>query len=142
MLHQLGGNIVDETSYKATLDTSAGRRVMQYWADWANKLRLGGPQYTDTRTDFLAGRLATECSFGIWGVPQMKDAKIDFTVMPAPRWSDAVSDNGFDAYAYYMMVNARSPRPCKRPPGSWRVPIPIMRLICSPAPACSCPARR
>ena len=30
MLHQLGGNIVDEASYKATLDTTAGRRVMQY----------------------------------------------------------------------------------------------------------------
>ncbi|MGA8196153.1 MAG: extracellular solute-binding protein [Acetobacteraceae bacterium] len=108
MLHQLGGNIVDEASYKATMDTPAGRRVMQYWADWANKLRLGGPQYTDSRTDFLAGRLATECSFGIWGVPQMKDARIDYTVKPAPRFSDAVSDNGFDAYAYYMMVNARS----------------------------------
>jgi multiple sugar transport system substrate-binding protein len=108
MLHQLGGNIVDEASYKATMDTPAGRRVMQYWADWANKLRLGGPQYTDSRTDFLAGKLATECSFGIWGVPQMKDARIDYTVKPAPRFSDAVSDNGFDAYAYYMMVNARS----------------------------------
>ena len=109
MLHQLGGNIVDEASYKATLDTSAGRRVMQYWADWANRRRLGGPQYTDSRTDFLAGRLAMECSFGIWGVPQMKDAKIDYTVKPAPRFADAVSDNGFDAYAFYMMVNARSP---------------------------------
>ena len=30
------------------------------------------------------------------------------TVMPAPRWADAVADNGLDIYAYYMMVNARS----------------------------------
>lgn len=119
MLHQLGGNLVDEATYKAALDTPAMQRVMQYWADWANKLRLGGPQYTDSRTDFLAGKLATECSFGIWGVPQMKDAKIDFTVKPAPRWGDAVSDNGFDAYAFYMMVNARSPAATQK--AAWKL---------------------
>src|SRR5262249_31805196 len=50
----------------------------------------------------------SECSFGIWGIPQMQDAHVDWTVMPAPRWADAVSDNGFDIYAYYMMVNARA----------------------------------
>ena len=106
MLHQLGTNMVDEDSYKAALDTPPARRAFQFIQDWAVKLRLGGPQYTATRTDFLAGKLAAECSFGIWGIPQMQDAKIDWTVMPAPRWADAVSDNGLDIYAYYMMVNA------------------------------------
>jgi ABC-type glycerol-3-phosphate transport system substrate-binding protein len=38
----------------------------------------------------------------------MQDAKIDWSVMPAPRWADAVADNGLDIYAYYMMVNARA----------------------------------
>ena len=90
------------------LDTPAARRVFQYFQDWANKCRLGGPQYTDRRTEFLAGSLATDCSFGIWGIPQMESAKIDWSVHPAPRWTDAVSDNGIDIYAFYMMVNARS----------------------------------
>ena len=65
-------------------------------------------QYTDSRTDFLAGNVATDCSYGIWGIPQMHDAKIDFTVQKLPRWEHGSNDNGFDAYAYYMMVNARS----------------------------------
>lgn len=108
MIHQLGANIIDEDAYKAALNTQPARRAFQFLQDWVGKLRLGGPQYTASRTDFLAGKLAAECSFGIWGIPQMQAAKIDWTVMPAPRFADAVSDNGFDIYAYYMMVNARS----------------------------------
>jgi multiple sugar transport system substrate-binding protein len=108
MIHQLGANMVDEDTYKAALDTVPARRAFQYLQDWAGKYRLGGPQYNASRTDFLAGKLATECSFGIWGIPQMQDAHIDWTVMPLPRWADAISDNGYDIYAYYMMVNARS----------------------------------
>jgi multiple sugar transport system substrate-binding protein len=108
MMRQLGANVVDEEAYKATFVGPAAERVEQYFVDWANKYKLGGPQYTDTRTDFLGGKLATDCSFGIWGIPQVRDAKIDFTVKPLPRWKDAKNDNGFDAYAYYMMVNARS----------------------------------
>ena len=109
MMHQLSANLIDEAHYTANLDSPAAERSMQYWVDWANKWKLGGPQYTDSRTDFLAGKLATDCSFGVWGMPQMADAKIDYTVKPVPRWADATHDNGFDAYAYYMMVNARSP---------------------------------
>ncbi|MBI1778996.1 MAG: extracellular solute-binding protein [Proteobacteria bacterium] len=108
LMHQRQAEAVDEEAYKATLDTPAGQKVMQFLADWSNKQKLGGPQYTDSRTDFLGGKLATECSMGIWGIPQMKDAKIDFTVQPAPRFADATNDSGFDAYAFYMMVNARS----------------------------------
>jgi multiple sugar transport system substrate-binding protein len=108
LLQQRGGSLVEEEAYKATFDTPANQRTVQFLVDWANKYRLGGPQYTDSRTDFLGGKLATDCSFGIWGIPQMHTAKIDFTVRPAPRFADATSDNGMNAYAYYMMVNARS----------------------------------
>ena len=59
-------------------------------------------------SDFLGGRLGTECSFGLFGIPQMKTANLQYTIKPAPRFADAASDNGFDAYAFYMMVNARS----------------------------------
>src|SRR5262245_6679088 len=108
LLQQRGGSLAGEGAYKATFDTPANRRTVQFLVDWANKYRLGGPQYTDSRTDFLGGKLATDCTFGIWGIPQVRDAKIDFTVRPAPRFADATSDNGMNAYAYYMMVNARS----------------------------------
>ncbi len=108
MMLQRGANVVDEAAYKATFEGPDAQHVMQYLVDWVSKYRLGGPQYTDSRTDFLGGKLATDCSFGIWGIPQMHDAKIDYTVKPAPRFADAKNDNGFDAYAYYMMVNARA----------------------------------
>ena len=117
-LHQLGATLMDEAAYKVTFDQPAGRKMFHYIQDWAVKYRLGGPQYTDSRTEFLAGKLATECSFGIWGVPQMEAAKIDWTVHPLPRFEDAKADVGMDAYAFYMMVNARSSTPAQK--ASWK----------------------
>lgn len=108
MMHQLGASLVDENDYKATYDGPAALKATQFLVDWVNKYKLGGPQYTDTRTDFLGKKLATDCSFGIWGIPQMHDAKLSYTVRPLPRFADSKVDEGYDAYAYYMMVNARS----------------------------------
>lgn len=108
LMRQRGASLVDETAYKATFDGPDAQHVVQFLVDWVNKYKLGGPQYTDTRTDFLGGNLATDCSMGIWGIPQVRDAKIDYTVKPLPRFADGKVDAGYDAYAYYMMVNARS----------------------------------
>ena len=60
----------------------------------------------------------------------MRAANIDFTVLPAPRWADATSDNGYDAYAYYQMVNARSPAAVQRV--AWQ----ITRAFIDTAPEC------
>jgi ABC-type glycerol-3-phosphate transport system substrate-binding protein len=38
----------------------------------------------------------------------MHDAKVNYTVRPLPRFADGKVDEGYDSYAYYMMVNARS----------------------------------
>jgi hypothetical protein len=108
MFHQQGKEMVDPQTGKIAFDTPAGQRAVQYMIDHVNKYRLGGPQYGDSRADLLAGRLGTECSFGLFGIPQMKTANLQYTIKPAPRWADATNDNGFDAYAFYMMVNARS----------------------------------
>jgi multiple sugar transport system substrate-binding protein len=108
MFHQQGKDMVDAQTGKMAFDTPAGQRAVQYMIDYVNKYRLGGPQYGDARADFLAGRLGTECSFGLFGIPQVKAANLQYTIKPAPRFADAISDNGFDAYAFYMMVNARS----------------------------------
>ncbi|MCF6108427.1 extracellular solute-binding protein [Mesorhizobium muleiense] len=107
MVRQLGATMVGE-DYTAHLNTPEVAKVYQYWADWANKYRLGGSQYPYSREAFYAGEIATDCSIGIWGVPLMAQNKIDFSVFPVPRWSDAKSDNGFGNYAYYLMVNKRS----------------------------------
>lgn len=108
MVQQLGGNMIDEVNLTATLDTPEVRQVMGYWNDWANTWKLGGAQYTFDRDAFLAGNLAIDCDFGNWGVPQMVDAGINYSIHPQPRWADAVSDNAMATYAYFFMVNSGS----------------------------------
>ncbi|MGH7154670.1 MAG: hypothetical protein ACREF3_12150, partial [Acetobacteraceae bacterium] len=118
MMHQLGVSIVDETTNRANLDSPAASQVMQYFADWVRKLRLGGPQYIESRIAFLDGKMGAEGSFGIWGIPQMHAAKLDFSVRPAPRWTGGTNE-GFDAYAFYMMVNARASAPVQQ--AAWKM---------------------
>src|SRR5262249_54999070 len=95
MVQQLGGNMIDETNYTAKINTPEVKKVLGYWNDWANTWKLGGPQYETDRTDFLAGKLATDCDFGNWGAPQMDDAKIQYTIHRVPVWKDAKNKNSF-----------------------------------------------
>ena len=118
MMHQLGVDVIDETTGRANLDTDAARHVVQDYADWVRKLRLGGPQYVELRIAFLGGKMGSEGSFGVGVFLQMNAAKIDFSVSPAPRWPAGVNE-GFDAYAFYMMVNARSPSPVQQ--AAWKM---------------------
>jgi multiple sugar transport system substrate-binding protein len=109
MVQQLGGNMIDETNYTAAIDTPEVKQVMQYYYDWVNTWKLGGPQYEIDRDAFLAGNLAIDCDFGNWGVPQMVDAGIEYTIHRVPVWQNAVSDNAFANYAYFFMVNKSAP---------------------------------
>lgn len=104
MVRQLGGSMVTE-DYQANIDSPEVQQVMSFWNDFVNVHNLGGPEYTGSRDAFLAGELATECSFGNWGVPQMEEAGINFSIHPAPRWEDAANDTGLDLYGYYFLVN-------------------------------------
>jgi multiple sugar transport system substrate-binding protein len=108
MVQQLGGNMIDETNYTADIDTPEVRQVMQYWFDWANTWMLGGAQYTDDRTDFLGGALATVCSTGNWFAPQADDAGVEYTIHRIPRWAEASNDNGFASYGYMFVVNSQA----------------------------------
>jgi multiple sugar transport system substrate-binding protein len=108
MVQQLGGNMIDETNYTAAIDTPEVKQVMQYYYDWVNTWKLGGPQYDIDRDAFLAGNLAIDCDFGNWGVPQMVDAGIEYTIHRVPVWENAVSNNAFANYAYFFMVNQYS----------------------------------
>jgi multiple sugar transport system substrate-binding protein len=108
MVRQLGASMIDQETMTANVDTPEVRQVMQYWNDWANTWNLGGPQYTDPRTAFWNKEVAIDCSQGNWGVPLIEEAGIDWSVHPVPRWENAVNDNGFALYAYFLMVNAYS----------------------------------
>lgn len=118
MMHQLGIDIIDETKNEANLDTPEARQVMQFYADWTRTWKLGGPQYIESRIAFLDGQMGAEGTFGIWGIPQMEQAKLDFSVHPAPRFAKG-TNVGFDAYAFYMMANARSPKPVQQ--AAWKM---------------------
>lgn len=118
MVDQAGGHVVDEASLEVAFETDAVKKTMQYWSDWVNVHDLGGPQYTASRDAFLAGELATECTFGAWGRGQFEEAGIDYMFFPVPRWADGVTDTGFNAYAYYMMVNAHADAAIK--PIAWQ----------------------
>jgi len=106
MVQQLGGDMIDEASLTAHIDTPEVRQVMSYWNDWVNTWKLGGPQYEFTRNAFLAGDLAIDCDMGNWGVPQVVDAGINYSLHPQPRWADGVSNNAMANYAYFFMVNS------------------------------------
>jgi multiple sugar transport system substrate-binding protein len=107
MVQQLGGSMIDETNYTAAINTPEVKQVMQYYYDWVNTWKLGGPQYEIDRDAFLAGNLAIDCDFGNWGVPQLEDAGIDYTIHRVPVWENGVSEV-FANYAYFFMVNKYS----------------------------------
>ena len=102
MVRQLGGS-------ELKLDTPEAQKTMQYWVDWVNKDKLGGPAYsTDQVNDFTAGKVAIRCGMGSWAKPLIEKAKIDYIVKPVPIWENAKNKNHFDIYAYFHQVNARS----------------------------------
>ena len=110
MVQQLGHSMIDEMTYTAHINTPQVARVMQYWNDLVNVHELGGPQYTRSRDAFIAGELATECTFGNWGTPGMDEAGINYSIHNIPRFADAVDDIGFATFAFYLQVNANAPR--------------------------------
>ena len=119
MVRQLGGALIDEANSVVALATPAVAQVMAYWRDWAGAWALGGPRYKDSRSAFLTGELATECSFGVWGAQQIEAAGVNWSAHPAPRWEGAVEDNGLALYADFLMVNAGAPPPAQR--AAWQL---------------------
>jgi multiple sugar transport system substrate-binding protein len=108
MVEQAGGTMVDEATHKVDFDSKEVKKTMQYWSDWVNVHKLGGMQYTGSRDAFLGGQLAIECTVGPWFHSQFDNAGLSYSFFRIPRWKDAVNDRGFNAYSYYMMVNANA----------------------------------
>ncbi|MCB9152109.1 MAG: extracellular solute-binding protein [Caldilineaceae bacterium] len=102
MVRQLGGSDLEPASEEA-------QKVMEYWVNWATEWGLGGPAYWTSQTDdFTAGKVAIKCGMGSWAKSTIEEAGIDYTVKPVPIWENAVSQNHFDTYAYFHMVNSHS----------------------------------
>ena len=117
-LRQAGGAEVSDDYRTATIDSPAGEKTLQYWKDFVDR-NLDGPQYPQDQSQCLLGDLAMWSNTGSWRRPGLLEAGIDYSVWPAPRWEDAVRDMGFLTYAYFHMVNARSPDPVKS--AAWKL---------------------
>ena len=118
-VRQLGGTMINEDTNIATVNTPEVAQVLQYWTDWVNKYKLGGPAYQGSRDAMQASTLAIECTMGSWAVDAMKKANIDYGVYKVPTWQNAKNKNYFDTYAYFHMVNAKSPDDVRR--AAWKL---------------------
>ena len=107
MLHQLGGSEVSDDYTQSAINSTEGERLLSWWVEFSDA-GLGGPQYPQGQSEMLQGNIAMWMNTGSWRRPGLLDADIDYTVYPAPRFDNAVNDNGFYTYAYFHMVNSQS----------------------------------
>jgi len=106
-LHQLGGSEVSDDYKKAAINSDQGAAVVNWWKYFSDK-GLDGPQYSQDQEECLQGNIVMWMNTGSWLRQDALDAKLDYSVYPAPRWENNVNDRGFYTYAYFHMVNAKS----------------------------------
>jgi multiple sugar transport system substrate-binding protein len=116
---QFGVEIIDAETNTAHLDSPEAEMAMQFIVDWANKYKLGGPGYQESRTAFQTGTMAMECTFGSWAVDLMVQNKIDYTIQMQPLWAGAKVKNYATPYAYFHMVSVKSPDNVKQ--AAWKL---------------------
>jgi len=114
MANQLGGTILSADGKSAAVDSAAWVKLLQYMADWGpNGRNLGASTYTNARKTFNKDdNSVAMCISGLYQYDRIKAQNPDFlphvSVVPYPRFKDAVNDNGAAVYGHYYMVNASS----------------------------------
>jgi len=106
-LRQIGGAEVTDDFKKAAINSEQGAQTLSWWKYFSDN-NLDGPQYSQDQGDCLQGNIAMWMNTGSWRRQGLLDAKIEYTVLPAPRWENNVNDRGFYTYAYYHMANSQS----------------------------------
>ena len=144
MMHQLGANLIDETTTRRPSTRRQARKVFHYWSGLGEQVSTRRAAiHRQPAPTFSAAKLATDCSFGIWGIPQMHDAKIDWTVMPLPRF--AGGGLGQRHRRLCLLHDGQCALVAGGAEGGMEAGAdftPTTRRSCSPAPDCSCRARR
>ncbi len=114
MANQLGGKVLSADGKSAAVNSSAWIKLLQYMADWGpNGRNLGSPTYTNARKTFNRddGSVAM-CISGLYQYDRIKAENEAFlpevSIVPYPRFKDAVNKNGSAVYGHYYMVNASS----------------------------------
>ncbi len=114
MANQLGGTVLTADGKSAAVDSTAWVKLLQYMADWGpNGRNLGSPTYTNARRTFNRDdNSVAMCISGLYQYDRIKAENEAFlsevSVVPYPRFQNAVNDNGAAVYGHYYMVNASS----------------------------------
>jgi multiple sugar transport system substrate-binding protein len=114
MANQLGGKVLSADGKSGAVDSAAWVKLLQYMADWGpNGRNLGSPTYTNARRTFNRDdNSVAMCISGLYQYDRIKaenEAFLpDVSVIPYPRFKDAVNNNGAAVYGHYYMVNASS----------------------------------
>jgi multiple sugar transport system substrate-binding protein len=114
MANQLGGTVLSSDGKSGTVDSAAWVKLLQYMADWGpNGRNLGAPTYTNARRTFNRDdNSVAMCISGLYQYDRIKaenEAFLpDVSIVPYPRFQNAVNDNGAAVYGHYYMVNASS----------------------------------
>ena len=115
MANQLGGTILSADGKSAAVNSPAWIKLLQYMADWGpNGRNLGAPTYRNARATFNKDdNSVAMCITGLYQYDRIKaenPALLPYiSVVPYPRFANAVNDNGTAVYGHYHMVNASSP---------------------------------
>jgi len=114
MANQLGGTVLSADGTSGAVDSAAWIKLLQYMADFGpNGRNLGAPTYTNARRTFNRDdNSVAMCVSGLYQYDRIKAENEAFlpnvSVVPFPRFKDAVNDNGAAVYGHYYMVNASS----------------------------------
>jgi multiple sugar transport system substrate-binding protein len=125
MANQLGGTILTADGKNAAVDSAAWIKLLQYMADWGpNGRNLGSPTYTNARKTFNRDdNSVAMCISGLYQYDRIKaenEAFLpDVSVVPYPRFRNAVNDNGSAVYGHYYLVNASSPASSQK--AAWKL---------------------
>lgn len=116
MVNQLGGTVLSEDEKTGAVNSPAWLKVLDYMQQWGpNGLNLGAPTYKNARKTFnKADNSVAMCITGLYQVARIKKENPDLlnhlSIVPYPRFKDAVNDNGCAVYGHYLMVNSQTPK--------------------------------
>ncbi len=112
MVNQLGGTVLAADGKSAAVDSAAWIKALTFMAEWGpNGRNLGAPTYTNARKTFNKDdNSVAMCISGLYQYDRIKAQNPDFlpdvSVVPFPRFKDAVNDNGAAVYGHFYMVNS------------------------------------
>ena len=84
LLFQAGGQFLNEDNTKAAFNSEAGRRALQFLADWVTKYKISPYHQSDIDRDWMSGKVAMVIE-GPWFISTAVDSGLNYVVSPFPQ---------------------------------------------------------